>query len=677
MPIDKNSGRRLSANKFKYGTKEDKIDFFKTYYPYAEQALNEYTPTNTVYKDIKVPVETLLAQAYIESTGGRAMPKFNYSGVKSPEGSKKGYGLYKTTEYFDTPDQYKTMEFDGKVILDTVKYKPRKPGEYRNLYSVEEVKEGNNAGRYKYSVDDYFFEGEDAVDAFKHTINNFYVTPQYKEALKAETVSDPDLFLKAIAPSYSTSKSYYETTSPIVADMKKQTDIIKQQNIDAENLIKQQQVQDAVNNILPEMITDSLSNKVLPKGKIPFSNVFNVPKLKDGAKNVYGKVEAQGGELVVRNTSGDYAVIPKEKRVDALRLMSEKNNYGLDELISKLPKMGDYAANGLVIGGDDPPFSSFASSKYKHVNVESGSKNKDGWIDKKDVRGTTMVNGQEQTVYGYPNTTKPTGYDRTITEIPKNNIPIKIEHEIQPTYDEQLKLYNNQKKYEEFEMEMKNIPGVIIRDGKTRRIYQIPKNEYLKLYPDADPNDCIGCDYVHNRLKIKDDKEIYGGNYKDMTSNPGNVTMGAEISIPLSRFENKIEDPNANLKYRAIYKSDYSYYNDVQGKNISSKDYNAPASKINYIEVKFEDGKTLTMSEEDYIKFSNSGIAPHLTNDNIKLREQHQYFLNKQAYDYRLKYLKEEIVDEFKPLSKTELAKLSAEEKIEYEKKYAEKYYKK
>jgi hypothetical protein len=83
------------------------------------------------------------------------------------------------------------------------------------------------------------------------------------------------------------------------------------------------------------------------------------------------------------------------------------------------------------------------------------------------------------------------------------------------------------------------------------------------------------------------------------------------------------------------------------------------------------------MSEEDYIKFSNSGIAPHLTNDNIKLREQHQYFLNKQAYDYRLKYLKEEIVDEFKPLSKTELAKLSAEEKIEYEKKYAEKYYKK
>ena len=83
------------------------------------------------------------------------------------------------------------------------------------------------------------------------------------------------------------------------------------------------------------------------------------------------------------------------------------------------------------------------------------------------------------------------------------------------------------------------------------------------------------------------------------------------------------------------------------------------------------------MSPEQYIKFSNSGIAPHLTNDNIELRKQHQNFLNEQAYNYRLKYLKEKPVDEFKPLSKTELAKLSPEEKIEYEKKYAEKYYKK
>ena len=70
-------------------------------------------------------------------------------------------------------------------------------------------------------------------------------------------------------------------------------------------------------------------------------------------------------ELVVRNTSGDYAVIPKEKRVEALSLMSENNNYGLDELIAKLPKMGDYAEDGLIIGGD----LSKLGSKVKPANA--------------------------------------------------------------------------------------------------------------------------------------------------------------------------------------------------------------------------------------------------------------------------------------------------------------------
>lgn len=351
MPKVDAKGKRLEASKFTYGDKDfkDYKDFEATYRPYAEAAV-----TKKMSEGKKIPVEVLLSQAYIESAGGRAPLNNNLSGLKASK-SETNYGLYETTEFHKDEDHYKKFEKDGKFYADSVAFPPRKPGEHREIVSTKLVEDENspNYGKYRYRVDSYFSHSNNVQEGFEKVIDNFYITPDYKTAVtNDDALNNPEIFLKSISGNYATEGGYYDIVSPYLNVSMETSKKIAEEKAAIENKAKQQRVQDAVDNILPEMIKDSLSNKTLAKGKIPFSNVFNVPKLKNGAKNVYGKVEAQGGELVVRNTSGDYAVIPKEKRVEALSLMSENNNYGLDELIAKLPKIGDYAEDGLIIGGD-------------------------------------------------------------------------------------------------------------------------------------------------------------------------------------------------------------------------------------------------------------------------------------------------------------------------------------
>src|SRR5699024_448876 len=72
------------------------------------------------------------------------------------------------------------------------------------------------------------------------------------------------------------------------------------------------------------------------------------------------KVNAEGKELVLRNSAGDYAIIPKNRRAEALKMLEDKCYGCLDALVASLPKTSnegkkeaskkvEYAQEGLEV----------------------------------------------------------------------------------------------------------------------------------------------------------------------------------------------------------------------------------------------------------------------------------------------------------------------------------------
>lgn len=58
------------------------------------------------------------------------------------------------------------------------------------------------------------------------------------------------------------------------------------------------------------------------------------------------KVEAEGGELVLRNNFGDYAIIPKDSRDKVKKLIEEECWSCIDDFVKDLPTYSDYAQEG-------------------------------------------------------------------------------------------------------------------------------------------------------------------------------------------------------------------------------------------------------------------------------------------------------------------------------------------
>jgi hypothetical protein len=79
------------------------------------------------------------------------------------------------------------------------------------------------------------------------------------------------------------------------------------------------------------------------------------------------RIEAENNELVVRNDKGDVAIIPRTHRQEALKHLKNGNHKALDELISNLPYMEDYADEGTIIPEDPPK----GKSKTVTKNVTS------------------------------------------------------------------------------------------------------------------------------------------------------------------------------------------------------------------------------------------------------------------------------------------------------------------
>jgi len=66
------------------------------------------------------------------------------------------------------------------------------------------------------------------------------------------------------------------------------------------------------------------------------------------------KIEAEGGELAIKNKNGDIAIIPKERVKHVQNLIQSGKHSQVDAFIAMLPKMKGMAGGGTVIEGEDP-----------------------------------------------------------------------------------------------------------------------------------------------------------------------------------------------------------------------------------------------------------------------------------------------------------------------------------
>src|SRR5574343_201095 len=63
-------------------------------------------------------------------------------------------------------------------------------------------------------------------------------------------------------------------------------------------------------------------------------------------KNNNIQVEAEGGELIIRNGNSDYVIIPKKYRLEVQDMIKENCHDCIDKLVETLPVMEDYAQDG-------------------------------------------------------------------------------------------------------------------------------------------------------------------------------------------------------------------------------------------------------------------------------------------------------------------------------------------
>lgn len=90
------------------------------------------------------------------------------------------------------------------------------------------------------------------------------------------------------------------------------------------------------------------------------------------------KIEAEGEELILKNEAGDYAIIPKKYRAEAMDMLRGGNHACLDGLIGTLPISEEYAEDGTLLLTDEPPGSNpdgkqqvLTNAPKLHVLVEA------------------------------------------------------------------------------------------------------------------------------------------------------------------------------------------------------------------------------------------------------------------------------------------------------------------
>jgi len=166
-------------------------EFINKFWPYAKEIQRRY----------KIPAETALAQAALESGWGNSAPGYMLFGIKATSSWNGQKQLLTTTEYHDNAN------VTG----------------YPKILSIEKL----SSGRYKYRVQTYFRKYNSYLESFDDYGKLLSGASRYQSAFNYK--NDPYKFAKAIADAgYSTSSSYYTQVAKIIDDIKKKSRAISQ-----------------------------------------------------------------------------------------------------------------------------------------------------------------------------------------------------------------------------------------------------------------------------------------------------------------------------------------------------------------------------------------------------------------------------------------------------------------
>lgn len=86
------------------------------------------------------------------------------------------------------------------------------------------------------------------------------------------------------------------------------------------------------------------------------------------------QIEVEGGEILLKNSHGDLVVVPKNKVAWAKSKMEDGCHECIDEMVSGLPTMSQYAQDGTLIPNDgDPPVKKPYVSDFSEFNQVNGT----------------------------------------------------------------------------------------------------------------------------------------------------------------------------------------------------------------------------------------------------------------------------------------------------------------
>jgi len=61
------------------------------------------------------------------------------------------------------------------------------------------------------------------------------------------------------------------------------------------------------------------------------------------------QIEAEGGEVLMKNSAGDYVIIPKKNRQQIKDYLANDCHDCIDNFVDTLPIMSEYAEDGTII----------------------------------------------------------------------------------------------------------------------------------------------------------------------------------------------------------------------------------------------------------------------------------------------------------------------------------------
>lgn len=120
-------------------------------------------------------------------------------------------------------------------------------------------------------------------------------------------------------------------------------------------------------------------------------------------KNNNIQVEAEGDELIIRNGSSDYVIIPKKYRLEVQDMIKDNCHNCIDSLVETLPVMEDYAQDGTLLPNNtgklmnyDKNTDTYIATPLKEVTITGEAPQ---WLKDKKSKNIDKINWYESLNY--------------------------------------------------------------------------------------------------------------------------------------------------------------------------------------------------------------------------------------------------------------------------------------